>query len=84
MVQRSTILSLLQYFERGKPMEYTFTVTGMTCGHCERAVVHAVRSIDEDALIKVDLPTGQVVVQSDKARDLIATAIREEGYQVAA
>ena len=65
-------------------MQYQFQVTGMTCGHCERAVVHAVRSIDEDALIKVDLPTGQVVVQSDKARDLIATAIREEGYQVAA
>ena len=34
----------------------------MTCGHCERAVVHAVRSIDEEALVKVDLPTGQVTV----------------------
>ena len=65
-------------------MQYTFTVQGMTCGHCERAVVHAVRSIDEEALVKVDLPTGQVTVESDKARDAIATAIREEGYQVAA
>ena len=65
-------------------MQYQFTVDGMTCGHCERAVVHAVRSIDEEAVIKVDLPTGQVMVESDKARDAIASAIREEGYQVAA
>lgn len=65
-------------------MQYTFQVTGMTCGHCERAVVHAVRALDEEALVKVDLPTGQVVVESEKARDAIATAIREEGYQVTA
>ena len=65
-------------------MQYTFQVTGMTCGHCERAVVHAVRNIDTDAIVKVDLPSGKVEVQSDKARDAIATAIREEGYQVAA
>ncbi|MHA7600018.1 heavy-metal-associated domain-containing protein [Alicycliphilus sp. T452] len=64
-------------------MQYTFQVTGMTCGHCERAVVHAVRALDEEALVKVDLPTGQVVVESEKARDAIAAAIREEGYQVA-
>ena len=43
-------------------MQHQFQVTGMTCGHCERAVVHAVRSIDEEALVKVDLPTGQVTV----------------------
>ena len=65
-------------------MQYTFQVTGMTCGHCERAVVHAVRSIDEDALIKVDLPTGQVIVESDKSREALANAIQEEGYKVAA
>ena len=35
-------------------MQHQFQVTGMTCGHCERAVVHAVRSIDEEALVKVD------------------------------
>ena len=65
-------------------MQYQFQVTGMTCGHCERAVVHAVRNVDEQAIVKVDLPTGQVVVESDKARDANASAIREEGYQVAA
>ena len=65
-------------------MQYLFEVEGMTCGHCERAVVHAVREVDTEALVKVDLPTGRVTVESDKARDAIAHAIREEGYKVAA
>ena len=65
-------------------MKYTFQVQGMTCGHCERAVVHAVREIDADAIIQVDLPTGQVVVESEKSRDAVAAAIAEEGYTVAA
>lgn len=65
-------------------MQHQFTVQGMTCGHCERAVVHAVRELDNDAIIKVDLPSGQVNVESEKSREAIAAAITEEGYQVAA
>ncbi|MGD9774333.1 heavy-metal-associated domain-containing protein [Diaphorobacter sp.] len=65
-------------------MQYTFQVQGMTCGHCERAVVHAVRQVDTDALVKVDLATGQVVVESDQSREALANAIQEEGYKVAA
>lgn len=64
-------------------MQYTFQVQGMTCGHCERAVVHAVRQVDTEALVKVDLATGQVVVESDKSREALANAIQEEGYKVA-
>ena len=65
-------------------MQYTFQVQGMTCGHCERAVVHAVRQVDTGALVKVDLATGQVTVASDKSRAALANAIQEEGYKVAA
>ena len=65
-------------------MQYTFQVQGMTCGHCERAVVHAVRQVDTDALVKVDLATGQVIVERDKSREALANAIQEEGYKVAA
>ncbi|QEA12890.1 MULTISPECIES: heavy-metal-associated domain-containing protein [Comamonas] len=64
-------------------MQYQFDVKGMTCGHCERAIVHAVRQVDTEALVKVDLPSGRVDVQSDKSREAIAAAIREEGYEVA-
>jgi len=65
-------------------MQYQFDVKGMTCGHCERAIVHAVREVDTEAVVKVDLATGRVDVESDKSRDAIANAIREEGYEVAA
>ncbi len=65
-------------------MQHQFSVQGMTCGHCERAVVHAVREVDTDAIVRVDLAAGQVTVDSEKSRDAIAQAIRDEGYQVAA
>jgi len=65
-------------------MQYQFDVKGMTCGHCERAVVHAVREVDTDAVVKVDLSTGRGDGESEKSRDAIANAIREEGYEVAA
>ena len=65
-------------------MNQTFNVQGMTCGHCEKAVTQAVKSVDPAAEVKVDLATGKVEVQSAKARDAIARAIAEEGYPVAA
>jgi copper chaperone len=65
-------------------MQHTFQVQGMTCGHCERSVVHAVRQVDTDAVVQVDLETGRVVVESDHARAALAAAITEEGYTVTA
>ncbi|GKS94818.1 cation transporter [Acidovorax sp. SUPP2825] len=65
-------------------MQHHLQVTGMTCGHCERAVVHAVRQVDPEATVQVDLAQGKVVVESDRARDALAAAITEEGYTVAA
>ena len=65
-------------------MNQTFNVQGMTCGHCEKAVTQAVKSVDPQAVVAVDLATGKVEVQSAKARDEIAKAIADEGYPVAA
>ena len=63
--------------------EQTFTVIGMTCGHCEKSVVQAVKAIDPGAEVKADRTTNTVVVQSSQPREALATAIREEGYAVA-
>lgn len=65
-------------------MNQTFTVTGMTCGHCEKAVTRAVKQLDPQAEVKIDRSTGKVEVESEQARDLLAKAIAEEGYSVAA
>ena len=59
-----------------------FTVTGMTCGHCVRAVSAAIARRDADAAVRVDLATGRVEVESDAPRADLAAAIAEEGYQV--
>jgi len=65
-------------------MNQTFQVTGMTCGHCVGAVTEAVKSLDPQAEVKIDLPSGKVEVQSQQDRGAIARAIEEEGYKVAA
>ena len=56
----------------------------MTCGHCERAVTNAVKSVDPQASVKVDLASGKVEIDSAQPRDAFATAITEEGYSVEA
>jgi copper chaperone len=65
-------------------MNQTFQVSGMTCGHCEKAVTRALRQVDPQAEIKIDRTSGQVEVQSQQPREALAKAIAEEGYTVAA
>ena len=72
------------FFGAMKTMNQTFDVEGMTCGHCERAVTKAVKAVDPNAQVKVDLGANRVEVESDQLRDVIAGAIRDEGYTVAA
>lgn len=61
-----------------------FQVQGMTCGHCEKAVQTAIRSLDPQAEIRIDRSQNLVEVSTDKDRDAVAAAIRDEGYTVAA
>lgn len=63
----------------------TFTVTGMTCGHCVAAVTEEVTKIDNVNDVDVDLPTGAVTVTSDGPVDAaaFAAAVDEAGYAVA-
>ena len=63
-------------------MTQTFQVQGMSCSHCVGAVTQAVKSVDPQAEVKIDLASGKVDVQSDEDRAAIAKAIEEEGYTV--
>ncbi len=63
-------------------MNQTFTVTGMTCGHCEKAVTRAIRQLDPQAEVKIDLASGSVQVQSQQPREALTQAIADEGYGV--
>ena len=64
-------------------MNQTFTVTGMTCGHCEKAVTQAIRQVDPQASVKIDRSADSVEVDSEQPREALARAIAEEGYAVA-
>jgi copper chaperone len=64
-------------------MEYRFNVQGMTCGHCEKAIMQALKSVDPQVTVDIDRPLQTVTVNSSKDRDTLVAAITEEGYQVA-
>jgi copper chaperone len=63
----------------------TYTVTGMTCGHCVASVTEEISEIDGVTDVAVDLPTGAVTVTSSTPVDSAAVraAVEEAGYQLA-
>lgn len=63
-------------------MNQTFNVTGMTCGHCEKAVTRAIKQLDPQAEVVIDRSLNKVEVQSQQPREALAKAIAEEGYSV--
>ncbi|MFZ3287760.1 MAG: heavy metal translocating P-type ATPase [Telluria sp.] len=67
-----------------KEAMYELTVEGMTCGHCVGRVTKSVHSVDQDAKVEIDLPSGKVRVDSKAELDELAAAIAEAGYPVTA
>ena len=58
-----------------------FEVHDMTCGHCVSSITKAVKALDKDAEVRIDLATHRVEVepaQADAAQ--LAAAIEEAGY----
>ncbi len=62
----------------------TYTVIGMTCGHCEQAVTRELTKIDGVTGIDVTLASGTVTVTSDDPIDETAVrdAVEEAGYEM--
>lgn len=65
-------------------MNQIFTVEGMTCGHCEKAVTQALLALDAQAKVVIDRAHNSVQVDSEKNRETLAQAIADEGYRVSA
>jgi copper chaperone len=63
----------------------TFTVTGMTCGHCVASVTEEVQEVDGVESVDVALETGALTVTSSQPVDAAAVqaAVEEAGYQLA-
>ena len=62
----------------------TYTVEGMTCGHCVQSVKRALGSLDGVTEVAVELESGAVTVTSDRPveDDAIRAAVDEAGYEV--
>ena len=62
----------------------TFTVQGMTCEHCVRAVTEEVSKIAGVTDVAVDLESGKVTLASEHPVDqeAVRSAVDEAGYEL--
>jgi copper chaperone len=62
----------------------TYTVEGMTCGHCRTAVIEEVLQVPGVRAVDVDLASKQLVVAGEAFDDAaIGAAVDEAGYELA-
>ncbi|HYF46893.1 MAG TPA: heavy-metal-associated domain-containing protein [Acidimicrobiales bacterium] len=63
----------------------TYTVVGMTCGHCVSSVTEEVSQVPGVTDVDVDLASGGLTVTGDAEVDdaAVRAAVEEAGYQVA-
>lgn len=65
-------------------MEITYTVAGMTCGHCKAAVEGEVSRVPGVEFVDADPGTKLVVVRGESLDDAaLREAIDEAGYEAA-
>ena len=62
----------------------TYTVVGMTCGHCVSAVTDEVSQVPGVTAVDVDLASGRLTVTSDSPvdDDAVRAAVDEAGYEL--
>lgn len=65
-------------------VQATYTVVGMTCGHCVQSVTAELSKLPGVSEVVVDLGTGKAVVTSEAGLALAAVeaAVDEAGYEL--
>jgi len=59
----------------------TLNVTGMDCAGCMKAVEKAVKRVDPQAQVAIDLPSGLITIHgSSEERGDFETSITRAGY----
>ena len=63
----------------------SYTVTGMTCGHCVASVTEEITELTGVENVDVALESGQVTVTSSQPLDpsSVQAAVEEAGYALA-
>jgi copper chaperone len=58
-----------------------FEVNDMTCAHCVGTITQAVKGVDRDAKVEIDLSRHRVEIEpADADAQALGEAIREAGY----
>jgi len=61
-------------------MSATYTVTGMTCGHCVSSVTEEVTAVPGVIGVQVDLESGRLTVEGTADEAAVQAAVEEAGY----
>jgi copper chaperone CopZ len=61
---------------------YELKVENMSCGHCTARITQAVKSVDPEAGVEIDLPSRQVRIESGCELAEFADALTNAGYPV--
>jgi len=66
--------------------EATYSVTGMTCDHCVRAVESEIGKVAGVTSVSVDLGAGRVTLASEEPVDpaAVRAAVEEAGFELTA
>lgn len=56
------------------------SIPEMSCGHCEKTIREAVKEVDENARVTVDLGSRIVDIETARPRDDVSGAIARAGY----
>ncbi len=56
-------------------------VPNMTCGHCVGTVTKAVKSVDSNAAVTVELPSKLVTIETTADAASVSEAIEAAGYK---
>ncbi len=59
-----------------------FKVSGMNCGACVKKITAAVRAVDEDAHVDVDLTAKQVSIEGFNYDNRFEKAVQALGYDI--
>ncbi len=61
----------------------TYSVPGISCGHCKRAIEGEVSQVEGVDRVEVDVATKTVDVTGQASEAAVRAAIDEAGYEVA-
>lgn len=59
---------------------YTFHIPKMSCGGCASAITRAIKSVDENAQVNVDIGNKTVEVETTSSQSEVKQAISQAGY----